>query len=532
MVRELSAQNRLDALQAEDPAARSHELDTHSTYNSDGTEMLESWGPLHQVRLESGETVEARSHTKAVYDDPTPKEGEAPYALPTEETVGAAIPGKEADIEPRVTKTEYEWELRKPTEEITDPEGLDLVTKTLYYTSGPSKGQVKEERQPSNPEGGGQGTTQTVYYTHAPNPEFSTCGGTESEPSAKDSVAGLPCVTHLAWEGYIKKVPWTWYTEYSSLDQPKEIQEKTNGVLERTTTTTYDAAGRPTSSKQTGEGIRLPATEVLYDETTGLPYSTRFQKELTTTEKLAGLPTTNPFDGSVTPSIVSFEKDWSKLGWAVTKGRDLSVGWFPETSFESGSDGAYWQPTISDTGAGSAASAKIPVEFTSANRYLSLWLDMPNPGGTREGYELRLTHLSSKTDKVELSKWKGGSKTVLASQGSYTFSTGEFALVDEGGAVSAWIDSGSGFEKALSAEDSSFREGKAGIEGGGIDKYLRNFRAGSFNSMSGAITTTYDELGRPIKYVDADGNESGVAYDLLGRPADRLRRQGLPGIQL
>jgi RHS repeat-associated protein len=514
VVRALSPQNRLAALESEDSAARSRELDTHSVYSSDGTEMLESWGPLHEVRRENGETVEARAHTTIAYDEGAPalKEGETAPRLPTKETVAAAIPGK-GEVEPRATETHYNWELRKPTEEIVDPEGLDLVTKTLYYTSGPGKGMVKEERQPSNPEPGGQSTTQTVYWTAEANPENASCGN-------KAAWAGLPCVTHLAWEGYIKKVPWTWYTKYSSLDEPEEIQQKTNGVLERTTTSTYDAAGRPTSSKQTGEGIHLPATEVLYSATTGAPYQTRFQQPLSTTEQLGGLPTVNRFDGSVTPSIVSFNEDWSKLGWTVAKGRDLSVGWFPETGYEAGSDGAYWQPTISDTGAGSAAVAEVPVEFTTANSYLSLWLDMPNPAlAAQEGYELRLTHLSSHTDKLELSKWVGGTRTVLASQASYAFSTGKFALLDEGKAVSAWIDSGSGFEKALSAEDASFSEGKAGIEGRGIDHYLKSFRAGSFSSLSGPVTTTYDKLGRPIAYQDADGNKSSVAYDLLGRPA-------------
>ena len=132
-----------------------------------------------------------------------------------------------------------------------------------------------------------------------------------------------------------------------------------------------------------------------------------------------------------------------------------------------------------------------------------------------------MTYVSSGTDKVELSRWEEGTREVLAAQESYSFSTGKFALVDEGERVSAWIDSGSGFEEALSAEDSTFGSGNAGIEGRGIDKYLRNFRAGSFSSISNPVTTTYDELGRPITYEDADGNESGVAYDLLGRPVEQ-----------
>src|SRR5262249_47362298 len=34
-----------------------------------------------------------------------------------------------------------------------------------------------------------------------------------------------------------------------------------------------------------------------------------------------------------------------------------------------------------------------------------------------------------------------------------------------------------------------------------------------------AVTTKYDKLGRPVSYEDADGNISGVGYDLMGRPA-------------
>ena len=174
-MRELSAQNRLAALEVEDPVARSHELDTHSTYKyaEDGARTVESesWGPLHEVRLESGETVEARSHTAVKNDqgfEHNDDEEETWPNLPsTEEVSGAVVPGEEGELEPRTTKTEYDWELRRPTEEITDPEGLNLIAKTVYYTSGPSKGQVKEVRQPSKAQKAWRtaGSTKTVYWT-------------------------------------------------------------------------------------------------------------------------------------------------------------------------------------------------------------------------------------------------------------------------------------------------------------------------------------------------------------------------------
>gem|GEM_PF-840478 len=277
VVRELGAQNRLEALEAEDPIARSHELDSHSTYSADGTEMLESWGPLHEVRLESGETVEARQHTTVKYDEgaPTLKEGETAPRLPTKETVAAAISGKE-DAELRVTQTNYNWELRKPTETIVDPgEGhLNLITKTVYNSAG----QVIETRQPSNSEGGSAGTTKTDYYTAGGKEKDSPC-------YAHPAWAGLPCVTYPAAEpspaGSRPGMPWTWFTAYSSLDQPTEVQEKTDGTLKRVTSLEYDSAGRTVrvhviKVHVTGEGAEIPAVETTYDEKTGAPETQHF----------------------------------------------------------------------------------------------------------------------------------------------------------------------------------------------------------------------------------------------------------------
>ncbi len=514
LVRSLGARARLEALAAGDPVARSHELDSHSIYSSDGTRELESWGPLHQVRLKNGETVEARTHTKTEYDKGAPelKEGEVAPNLPTREEEGAAIPGQEKDKDVSVSETHYEWKLRLPAETITDPEGLNLITKIAYSSAG----QVKEESQPSDTKGEKAGTAKTVFYTAGANSENEACGN-------KKAWAGLPCLTRPAAEPSPAeanpKMPWTWLTKYTNLDELEESQQKTNGALVHATTMTYDSMGRVKTTQETGEGTALPPVETLYDdESTGRPYSTRFQSELSTSQQLAGLPTVNPFNGTVTPSIVNFETDWSKLGWAVGKGTDLAVGWMTQTSFESGADGAYWQPALSDTGAGSGAIAKVSGASPTTNSYNSLWLDLQSPGGTKEGYELRLTHLSASSDKVELAKWAGGTRTVLTSKESYAFSTGDFALVDRGKVVSAWLDSGSGLKEVLSAEDSSFGSGKAGIEGRGNARVLTNFRAGSFSSLSGAVTTTFDKLGRPIAYEDADGNKSGVGYDLLGRP--------------
>jgi RHS repeat-associated protein len=276
VVRSLGAQNRLLALEDEDPVARSRELDTHSIYNADGTRMLESWGPLHEMRLESGEPVEARAHMTVEYDqgiepkegEPWPKEGEPWPNLPTKETVGAAIPGQEADADSRVTETKYDWDLRKPTEEIVDPEGLNLRTVTVYDENG----LVIESRQPSDPEGKDAGTTVNAYYSAEGGSPVPACRNNKQW-------ANLPCVSYPKAdpnpaEGN-PKLPWTWITDYDSLDLATETQEKVNGVLKRTTTATFDAAGRPLQSHETGEGIEVPPSETLYSESTGAPIGQR-----------------------------------------------------------------------------------------------------------------------------------------------------------------------------------------------------------------------------------------------------------------
>ena len=292
VVRELSAQNRLDALEADDPVARSHELDTHSVYNEDGTRMLESWGPLHQVRLGSGQSVEARQRTMTEYDKgaPTPKEGEPWPNLPTKETVAAVVPGQEGELEPRVTETAYDWDFKKPTKEIVDPNGLDLVTKTIYNSSG----QVIDERQPSDPEGTTAATTKTVYYTANAQSEHASCG----EAAAW---AGLPCATGPggSFAENIGKT-WTYFHSYSSLDQPTEVWDKSGGFLTRRTLTTYDSAGRVVSSHVIGGGTKVPAIETTYDEETGAPLSQQFvceeecegfdSQRLTTTYDQLGRP--------------------------------------------------------------------------------------------------------------------------------------------------------------------------------------------------------------------------------------------------
>ncbi|HEX4307250.1 MAG TPA: RHS repeat-associated core domain-containing protein [Solirubrobacterales bacterium] len=300
VVRELDPQNRLIALNSPNPPVRSHELDTHSVWSPNGNEELESWGPLHLIRLASGEPVEARAHTVTRYDEgeETPPVG-TPWAyLPTKETVAAVIPGKSGEVEPRTTQTKYDWTLRLPTETVVDPGGLNIQTVTKYNPVG----QVEETRQPKGPNGGTAGTTHTVYYSAGPNAEWIGCG-------EKPAYANLPCMTLPAKQVFgtnrpeiVDKV----FAEYKQDEPTKVIESPGAGASnQRITSITYDEAGRPIKTKISGGGVELArtnaSTETQYG-TQGMPTKQQFVCEATNCTGFDSQATTTTYNalGQVT----------------------------------------------------------------------------------------------------------------------------------------------------------------------------------------------------------------------------------------
>jgi RHS repeat-associated protein len=257
VTRELTPQNRLRALAAgeAESAAKSELLDTHRRFNSDGTQMEEEFGPLHPVKLESGETTEARLHTLVEYDQCPEKEscwtGIKPH-MPTTEFTSAST--SKGDFDVRKTETRYEWSLRKPKEVIVDPSGLNIKNVVVY---NPTTGAVTQTRQPSNSGGGGAGTTRTYYYGEL---------GAPSSCLLHPAYAGLPCLVKPAAqiESSLPKLLETEYKSYDALAQPTELLEGPPGGSTRTTVTTYDSAGRKLTSKTTGGGQEIPKQEFLY----------------------------------------------------------------------------------------------------------------------------------------------------------------------------------------------------------------------------------------------------------------------------
>lgn len=197
--------------------------------------------------------------------------------------------------------------------------------------------------------------------------------------------------------------------------------------------------------------------------------------------KLTAMATTEPFNAS-SSSLAAFSANWSALGWAsgtTPKGENLTTGWRPVSAHPT-VNGAYFNPTITDTGSGVAAMVTMGANPSGTEgRHFSLWLDLQSPGGAKAGYELRFSHLGAGNFDVTLSKWQGGIETVLASKSGYSFpNNSSLALADEGEVVSVWTNTGSGLGQLLSASDSAFSGGNAGLSGSGNITRLKNFKVG------------------------------------------------------
>lgn len=270
VVRELSAQNRLRALaKGAESVTRSKELETRREFSTDGTELQQEWGPMHQVRLESGSTFQAQLHTTIQYNNGWPGTGVNPH-LPTRVTTGAKIPNQGIDADQRVTETKYNWTLRKPTETIVDSGGLNLVTRMAYDST---TGLPTERSLPAKPEGGDARTTKFRYY-----------GLSEQCPLTSTGYFGLPCeIAPAAQPGtvgqpelIVRKI-----ASYSPMAQPTEVIESPGGkeTATRKTITTYDAVGRQTLRKIEGGGTGIPPTQTIYSTTTGRPTETLFKCE-------------------------------------------------------------------------------------------------------------------------------------------------------------------------------------------------------------------------------------------------------------
>lgn len=255
-------------------AERADALATISSYNPDGTELIDQQGPTHPVTLNDGSTIDARSHTVTTYDEGEPVGG--PYRLPTSVTTSAlGVDG--LDYDNQTSHTGYDgttpngttgWALHQPTSQ-KDPGGL--VSTTHYDDAG----RVVETDLPHDADNAGVRATVSTYYTAGSG----ACGDVAQ--------VGLLCQTAPAAQpanGAPLPVVSYGYDMYGNL-----ISQVETGSAVRRATAIYDNAGRVTDtsisvSPTADGGTELPAVSYGYASATGLPttMSTTFGGSTTT----------------------------------------------------------------------------------------------------------------------------------------------------------------------------------------------------------------------------------------------------------
>ncbi|WP_246144205.1 RHS repeat-associated core domain-containing protein [Actinacidiphila oryziradicis] len=285
--RQLSAANRELALAASSntelnvlglaamtTAQRANLLSTVDVRDSSGELLTDTYGPLHQVTLEhalaasgtsaarlAGSVVAARTHTHNTYDEGRPTDGATDVSgLVTTAVTGSAIAGYTTDADTRTTKTTYDWTLGQATKTTVDPAGLAITTATGYNAAG----NVISNSQPSST-GSDAGTTTTTYYTATGS---SPCGG---HPEWADLVCQTAPAGAITGGGSNPSQRATTTTTYTLYGMPSTATQTANGVT-RTTTISYDAAGREsTLAVSGGVGHAVQTTTTTYNTINGQP---------------------------------------------------------------------------------------------------------------------------------------------------------------------------------------------------------------------------------------------------------------------
>jgi RHS repeat-associated protein len=253
-------------------ADRANLLSTRSMYSSDGLQMVDEKGPLHLATLTStlaagsggtdvptGASWPVRQHTVDTYDENRPTDGTA--AIDNQVTtskVGAWAEGYPSDADVRTTSTQYDWAKGLPNKTVTDPGGL-AIARSAWYDA---EGRVTKTTLPKS-SGSDAGATVTTYYSATGT---GSCNG-------KPEWAGLVCSTGpagaIALGGSNPSQLPTKTVEYDRWGTITKVTETANSVT-RTTTSTYDTAGRPkTTAISGGVGTAVPDITTTYDPDNG-----------------------------------------------------------------------------------------------------------------------------------------------------------------------------------------------------------------------------------------------------------------------
>lgn len=303
---------------------------TINYYNEDGL-ITDTFAPARDVVLSQAVVQGVRTHTKTIYDENPPTDGinpatERKFNLPTRLEVHAAD-AAESDLSLiSVTVTGYGpvstdgagsdnydgWATGNATHSIIkDPSGdasKDITTVTRYDT----RHRVIETRQPlAASKSAHAGVTHTRYYTTATHPTDTACGNRpeweglvcktlpgDAPKNDAGTITGAPAPTTLYS-----------YDMWGNTLVETETSVHSGGTTTRTTTNTYDTAGRQTSTALTVSGLAgasgstaRPGTTTVYSTTTGAVTETHLTatpatKESTTYDGWGRIVTATNQDG-------------------------------------------------------------------------------------------------------------------------------------------------------------------------------------------------------------------------------------------
>jgi RHS repeat-associated protein len=244
-------------------AALAYRVSTVNVYSADGQRLTDTYGPEHAIVLTDDSEPRGRTHTHNVYDE-NATATDNPYNLITTSTTTVQYDnnGVLVDAEPTTTQTEYNWTLRQPTRSTVDPGGLDLVTTTAYDTTTGLTTAV------TTPAGASSTTTpatrKTTYYRAGTGSGYTECDNNKEWANlvCRIDVGGQPDSG--------APIPAT-VTTYDIYNQPRTITEKTSSATLRTTSITYDTAGRTLTKTvaASGLGTAVPVARTIYDQVTG-----------------------------------------------------------------------------------------------------------------------------------------------------------------------------------------------------------------------------------------------------------------------
>lgn len=199
---------------------------------------------------------------------------------------------------------------------------------------------------------------------------------------------------------------------------------------------------------------------------------------------ITGLPIRDSLARSESP--LSSGGQWKALQWASSSGGTASgvvttSGW-RALDAQPAVNGAYWtSQKFGEGGKAAAATLTMAVDPELENRSVSLWLNMPEPDKQKSGYQLTWTRAASggaPNYSAVLSVWKSGAKTVLAEKTLSIPAGTTMAISDKGETVTAWSGSTYAIASVMSASDSTYASGYAGIEASGNQSRSNFFRAG------------------------------------------------------